>query len=177
MAFYHGSPKGGLTRLEPSPTKYFDKPSQVCMTTLRPMALLYLIDHFEYTYGYDRQGHLIYEEYYPHALELLYRHKSGYLYECEEGDYASTAIPNERVSAAPVNIISCHPIADAYETLLNAEKCGEIMIRRYRALSEQDLQRIERFITDDILEKGLHQSDTPYSRYIRQYYPHIWEKT
>lgn len=48
--FYHGSPIGGLQTLRPAVTKYFGKPAQVCMTTLRPMALLYLIQNFEYTY-------------------------------------------------------------------------------------------------------------------------------
>ena len=48
---YHCSPTGGLTVLEPGVTKYFGKPRQVCLTASLPMALLYGVKHFEYTYG------------------------------------------------------------------------------------------------------------------------------
>lgn len=69
MPLYHDSPVGGLTELTPSRPRYFDKPARVCMTGLREMALFYLIDHFEYAYGFDREGRLCYDEYFPGALE------------------------------------------------------------------------------------------------------------
>ena len=39
---YHASPTAGLTVLRPSVTEFFGKPRQVCLTSLKPMALLYL---------------------------------------------------------------------------------------------------------------------------------------
>ena len=56
MIYYHASPTGGLQMLEPRKSPYFDKPTQVCLTSLRAMALFYLIRNYEYAYGYTRQG-------------------------------------------------------------------------------------------------------------------------
>ena len=56
MTYYHASPAGGLQMLEPRKSPYFDKPTQVCLTSLRAMALFYLIRNYEYAYGYTRQG-------------------------------------------------------------------------------------------------------------------------
>ena len=58
MELYHASPTAGLTVLRPSVTEFFGKPRQVCLTSLKPMALLYGIRHFEYTYGYTGEGKL-----------------------------------------------------------------------------------------------------------------------
>ena len=43
---YHGSPVSGLRELQPSVTKYFGKPRQVCLTASLPMALMYGAKHF-----------------------------------------------------------------------------------------------------------------------------------
>ena len=71
MELYHASPTAGLTVLRPSVTEFFGKPKQVCLTALKPMALLYGVRHFEYTYGYRKDGGLYYQEYFPGALEEL----------------------------------------------------------------------------------------------------------
>lgn len=68
MTLYHCSPTPGLKVLRPSVTQYFGKPRQVCLTASLPMALLYGIKHFEYAYGYTRDGRIYYEEYFPNAL-------------------------------------------------------------------------------------------------------------
>ena len=68
MAYYHCSPLAGLTSLRPGKPKTFDKPSRVYMTTLLPMALMYSISHYEYTYGYTQDGQIYFAEYFPNAL-------------------------------------------------------------------------------------------------------------
>lgn len=64
---YHGSPVPGLRELQPSVTKYFGKPRQVCLTASLPMALMYGAKHFEYTYGYTKDRQIYYEEYFPNG--------------------------------------------------------------------------------------------------------------
>ena len=90
MILYHCSPTPGLRALEPRVTPYFDKPRQLCLTELRPMALFYGIRHFEYTYGYTRAGELYYMEQFPGALAELYGGKSASLYLCEEREDLET---------------------------------------------------------------------------------------
>ena len=79
---YHCSPTAGLEVLQPSVTKYFGKPRQVCLTASVSMALFYGVKHFEYTYGYTREREIYYEEYFPGALEAIYRGRSASLYRC-----------------------------------------------------------------------------------------------
>ena len=114
MILYHCSPTPGLRVLEPRVTPYFDKPRQLCLTELRPMALFYGIRHFEYTYGYTRAGELYYMEQFPGALAELYGGKSASLYLCEEREgMETTAIPHERVTARPVSSLTTKTVASA----------------------------------------------------------------
>ena len=56
MTFYHCSPTPNLTRLVPRKPESFSKPAAVYLTTLLPMALMYGIRNYEYTYGYTQDG-------------------------------------------------------------------------------------------------------------------------
>lgn len=175
MELYHASPTAGLTVLMPSVTAYFGKPRQVCLAALKPMALLYGIKHFEYTYGYTKAGELCYEEYFPGALEELYRGKGASLYCCswQEG-MEKTQIPNEYVSAVPVPVEEEILIPDVYEALLEEERLGMIRIVRWPEVSEEARDRVRRMAMREILEAGLLGQDSPRARYMREKYPESW---
>lgn len=175
MELYHASPAAGLTVLRPSVTAYFGKPRQVCLTALKPMALLYGIKHFEYTYGYTRDGSLYYEEYFPGALEELYRGKSASLYRCawREG-MEKTQIPNEYVSAAAVPVEEESPVPDVYEALLEEERLGTMRIVRWPDVSEKSRRWIVNAEMEVILENKLLGTDTAMARYMREKYPESW---
>lgn len=49
------------------------------MTSSLPMALMYGIRNFEYSYGYTKDGKIYYEEYFPNALKELYKGKHASL--------------------------------------------------------------------------------------------------
>ncbi len=176
MELYHASPTPGLTVLKPSVTEYFGKPQQVCLTALRPMALLYGIKHFEYTYGYTKEKALYYEEYFPGALEELYRGKKASLYICSwrEG-MASTQIPNEYVSTDEVAVEEEIPVPDVCEALLEEERLGTVRIVRWPEMPERRRQWIVKAERETILEHQLLDRDTPMARYIREKYPESWE--
>ena len=128
MQLYHASTHGGLQVLEPRRSPFFEKPVQVCMTSLRAMALFYLIRNFEYAYGYDRQGRLYFADPFPDALKKLYSGKQGWVYTCESGDYEKTAIPNEYISRTPVRVIEAAFVPDAYAAFLEEERAGNILL-------------------------------------------------
>lgn len=175
MELYHASPAAGLTVLRPSVTAYFGKPRQVCLTALKAMALLYGIKHFEYTYGYARDGGLYYEEYFPGALEELYRGKSASLYRCAwREEMERTKIPNEYVSAAEVPVEEEIFIPDVCEALLEEERLGTMRIVRWAEVSEETRDRIRRTEMREILEAGLLGQDSPRARYMREKYPESW---
>ena len=82
IVLYHASPTKGLKELRPSVTIYFGKPKQMCLAALLPMALMYGVKHFEYPYGYTRDGQIHDEEYFPNAFRAVYGGKSASLYRC-----------------------------------------------------------------------------------------------
>ena len=173
MTFYHCSPVSGLKVLEPSKPESFDKPARVYMTTLLPMALMYSIRNYEYTYGYmDGQIHL--DEYFPNALEILYRGKSASLYLCDPESTESTRIPNEAISETAVPVISETFIPDACEALLEQERLGTLVIHRYHELSEGMLNWIRRVEADGIRKSYLLNSPGPMADYYREHYPESW---
>ena len=175
MAYYHCSPMAGLTVLEPRKPEAFDKPARVYLTTLLPMALMYAVRNYEYTYGYTKEGQIHLDEYFPNALEILYRGKSASLYLCDPESTGTTKIPNEAVSEKAVPIISETHIPDALEALLEQERLGALVIRRYHELPEKMLEWIRKAEADCIREYNLLNTPGPKADYYREHYPQSWE--
>lgn len=177
LTLYHASPVSRLGELRPSVTRYFDKPRQVCLTSCLPMALLYGVDHFEYPYGYTREGRICYEEYFPNALREVYGGKSASLYRCAwREDMETTQIPNEYVTLNPVPVLVETPVPDVYAALLEQEGLGALTIVRYQDMTERRLAWVREAEAQVILENDLlhvHQDD-PFARYLREYYPDSW---
>lgn len=174
MAYYHCSPTAGLTVLEPRKPKTFEKPARVYMTTLLPMALMYSIQNYEYTYGYTKEGQIYLDEYFPNELEILYRGKSASLYVCDPKSTESTKIPNEAVSEEAVPVIQEIHIPDAMEALLEQERLGTLIINRYHELSEKKLEWIRRAEADCIRKYNVLNAPGPMADYYREHYPESW---
>ena len=173
MAFYHCSPQRGLTVLEPRKPVSFDKPARVYMTTLLPMALMYSIQNYEYTYGY-RDGQIHLDEYFPNALEILYRGKSASLYICQPEQTETTKIPNEVMSEKPVSVVEEIFIPDALEALLEQQRLGNLLIRRYHELPERAYDWIRNAEADCIRKADLLHNPGPQADYYRTHYPESW---
>jgi len=155
MEYYHCSPTAGLRILEPRKPESFDKPSRVYMTTSLPMALMYGIRNFEYTYGYTKEGQIYFEEYFPNALEILYKGKSASLYLCAPEKTEATKIPNEVVCDTAVQVISVRMIPDVYEALLEQQKIGALVIRRHEEMSPKELAWIRNAEANEIRKRDL----------------------
>ncbi|MGN0980115.1 MAG: hypothetical protein ACI4PT_07270 [Candidatus Avoscillospira sp.] len=174
MIYYHCSPTAGLTVLEPRRPEAFDKPRRVYMTTSLPMALLYGVRNFEYTYGYTRDGRIYYEEYFQDALRILYRGKQASLYQCAPEQVETTRIPNEAVSQLPVPILRETPVPDVYEALLEQERLGALIIRRYEALPPRILDWIRQAEAGEIRQRDLLHTGGPMAAYMKRHYPESW---
>lgn len=174
MTYYHCSPTGGLTVLQPRKPAFSEKPERVYMTTLLPMALIYGVQNYEYTYGYTKEGQIFLDEYFPDALEVLYRGKSASLYECAPGCVERTKIPNEVTSEGEVSIISETVILDVLEALLEQEQQGTLVIRRYHELPEKTQAWIRKVEADSIRDSDLLHTPGAMADYYRTYYPESW---
>ena len=176
MTLYHGSPTPGLTLLKPKVTEYFGKPRQVCLTACLPMALLYGIRHYEYTYGYTGERQIYYEEYFPNALRELYQGKRASLYRCvRREDMEPTPIPNEYVTSLEVPVEEEQAIPDVYQALLEQERLGALRIVPWEEVSPARRAWILRAEAGEILERGLlDRPEDPFARYMREKYPDSW---
>ena len=174
MPYYHCSPTAGLTVLEPRKPETFEKPARVYMTTLLPMALMYSIQNYEYTYGYTKEGQIYLDEYFPNELEILYRGKSASLYVCDPKSTESTKIPNEAVSEEAVPVIQEIHIPDAMEALLEQERLGNLIIRKYHALPDGALEWIRKTQAEIIRKNDLIHIPGPMADYYRTHYPDSW---
>lgn len=175
MEFYHCSPTAGLAVLEPRKPEAFSKPRSVYMTTLLPMALMYGIRNYEYSYGYTKEGQIYFDEYFPNALEILYRGKCASLYLCDPVSTSTTKIPNEAISDEAVPVIRETYIPDVCEALLEQERLGTLVINRYQELSQRKLDWIRRVQADIIREKNILNDHGPMADYYRTHYPESWE--
>ena len=86
------------------------------------------------SYGFEPDGRLRFEEYYPGALEDTYRGVSGYIYFCREivpcGE-VDIRIPHAHITAQPAETCGCEQVPDALEALLRAEEAGQLVLVRY----------------------------------------------
>ena len=174
MIYYHCSPVSGIKCLEPQIPKLFDKPARVYMATLLPMALMYGVQNYEYTYGYTKEKKLIFEEYFPDELAVLYKGKSASLYVCQPESVETTRIPNEAVSDRPVPVLQEIQIPDVYEALLEQERTGNLIVRRHHELPAKMLDWIRKTETEIILEKDILHDQSAMADYYRTHYPDSW---
>lgn len=173
MTYYHCSPTSGLTVLEPRKPQFSEKPARVYMTTLLPMALMYGIRNYEYTYGYTKEGQIYLDEYFPDALNL-YKTKSASLYLCSPSSVSSTIIPNEAVSEEAVPILQEVLIPDVLDALLEQERLGALIIRRYHQLPEHGIRWIRNTQAQIIREENLLHTPGSKADYYRTHYPESW---
>ena len=149
---YHASPVGGLTVLTPHvsnhnrPLVYFSEKRENVLVYLSNAIEKYCREtSFVHTgrwqkwgpYGFDADGVLRLEEYYPNALEETYAGVSGYIYGAEPANATPVSdVPFAVTSEEAVAVVSCEFVPDAYEAILCAERAGLLRILRYPQTSE-----------------------------------------
>lgn len=163
--FYHASPVDGIEILEPNvsnhnePLLYFsDKRENVLVYLSNAVEKFCKETGFLHTgkwhkwasYGFDKNGIMQLDEYYPHALEDTYKGVSGYIYSADSlGETKDIQIPNAFATCCKVPVLDIEYIEDAYAEILKAEKDGLIKVRRYDELSDNMHAWIEQTIRNE----------------------------
>lgn len=79
------------------------------------------------------------------------------------------------VSPDSVPVLKEERIADVYQALLEQERLGALVIRRYSALPQDTKDWIRKVEADTIRQKHLLHTPGPMADYYRTYYPESWE--
>lgn len=185
--YYHASPVGGITELEPRisnhgvPLIYFSKKRENVLVYLCNAIEKYCRETgFAYDgrwqkwgpYGFDKDGVQRLEEYYPDALRKTYQGVSGYIYRAETVTDSGFAlqIPDAVTSSVPVPVSGVEFVPDAYEAILEAEARGLLRIVRYERMPEKMREWNRRTIPAEYE----HAADHPeYRHFLRGNFPHI----
>lgn len=166
MKWYHASPIKDLTTLEPRisnhgvPLVYLSKKRENVLVYLSNEVEKYCKETgFEHEgkwskwgpYGFDKNGILQLEEYYPNALEETYKGVAGYIYTAKDitdSGYC-IGIPDAGTSGIPVPVCSCEYVPDAYAEIIAAESNCLIKIVRYESQSQKKLEWIRKTVAQE----------------------------
>lgn len=167
MAYFHASQVKDIKILEPRISNH--NMPLIYFSDKRENVLVYLSNAIEKTckeenfphegiwhkwgpYGFEQDGRLRFEEYYPNALEDTYKGVSGYIYSCsqiEQNHELEIGIPNAYVSSSSVEVDACEYVKDAYEELIQAESNGLITILRYDEFIKKRGNWLQRVIKEE----------------------------
>lgn len=166
---YHASPVNNIKTLTPRISNH-GKPL-VYFSSKRENTLVYLSNAVEkcckengflhggiYTkwgsYGFNGDGILTLDEYYPNATEDTYKGVSGYVYSARENENTLPfgEIPFSFISEKETETIGKEFVPDAYEALLTAAGEGKIIITEYKDNSPAKLQWIEKTVKKEYEE-------------------------
>lgn len=181
MTFYHGSPIGGLNELQPFLSEH-GKP-YIYFATNPLVALLYAVKPVPkpfsfYPYGFDRNGNVIYSEYYENAFYDLYKGKVGYLYESDNLKSIDTLIQINcaYTSTEPIKVDRVTTIPDLYVFYNEQKEKGLFRVKHKNEISNKEMNFILDELRKDIEKSGLMRSSQhAMSVFIQKHFPTIWE--
>lgn len=177
MIYYHGSSTDGIRVLRPFLSNH-DRP-YVYLTHSEVLATLYAANPMTrpngwFSYWWDKDGQLYYDEYFDGQLEEIYRGKAGYIYLCQ-GEYpALPKMPWVHLSEADVPVTRCQLIPDLCERLLQYEAEGRLIIRRWRDRTPAGKVGVLNVVRNS-LQSTTGNSDTAeeYRSYIYAHFPEL----
>lgn len=174
--YFHASQIGKIKTLEPRisnhniPLIYFsDKRENVLVYLSNAVEKVCKEGRFTFdglwykwgSYGFEKDGRLRFEEYYPNALEDTYKGIGGYIYSFSKIDpypKLDIKIPNTFITAQKTTVDNCEFIPDAYNEMINAEANGLITILRYNEFISNIKRRewLKKTIIDEYRNNSAH---------------------
>ncbi|MDW7656905.1 MAG: DUF4111 domain-containing protein [Bacillota bacterium] len=168
--YYHGTTTPGITELKANPIVY--------LTPNRAYALFYIVDKNVnwVTCGIkDNDGKVHYDERFPNQLEKLYNGKSGYLYRCNDAEGLILGKSRDIVvSQSPVSVAGYEFIPDVFHEILNYEKAGAVVVKRYKNLTDTEKKDIFDMMLYYIYKLDLLAEKGTKADFIRESFPDAW---
>jgi len=167
--YYHGTTTAGITKLQADPIVY--------LTPIRTYALFYIIDKSInwFTCAVKEDGTVYYEERFPNQLKKLYSGKSGYIHKCNyKESFTSGKSRGIVVSRSPIDVIDFEFIPDVYQEILNYEKTGAVVVKRYEDLSDTEKEDVFDMMVNYIYKNNLLEAKGPKATFVRESFPDSW---
>ena len=157
MILYHGSRISSIEHLRPFSANH-EKP-YVYLTHSKVLAAIYACNPMNrpngfFTYWWNKEGILCYDEYFANQLESIYSGKKGYVYTCEGILPQLDRMPWVYLSEKSISVSGCTVIPDIYKQLLQYEQEGQLIIRRYKDASPK-----QREIWENVVKQSLANTD------------------
>lgn len=94
-----------------------------------------------YPYGFDKDGNVIYSEYFENAFYKIYKNKKGFLYECHDlnGVGNLTQINCAYTCTEPIEIDAVSDISDLHDYYMEQVKKDLFSIKPYSEISEKEI--------------------------------------
>lgn len=181
MTLYHGSPVGGLTELKPFLSEHGEP--YIYFATNPLVALLYAVKPVPkpfsfYPYGFNKEGSVVFSEYYENAFYDIYKNKKGWLYSC--------AAPQEVANPTQINYAyTCtkavkpdevSEIPDLYDFFMQEQKKGCFIVKPRREISEKEMVFVLSELKHDMDRYDLKNAPGhAMSVFIKEHFPSIWE--
>ena len=177
MFLYHGSYVPGIQDLRPFASNH-DKP-YVYLTHSKVLATVYAHNPMTrpngfFTYWWNRDGILCYDEYFENQMENIYAGQKGYVYVCQGSYPQLDKMPWVYLSEQSVPVEECLEITDIYTQLLQYEQEGLLIVRRWKDASEQ-----QRTIWKKVVQRSLNSVDREsiagmeYVQYVKAHFPDL----
>lgn len=181
MTLFHGSPITGLKILKPFVSEHEE--AYVYFSENPVVALLYAARPMEkpfswYPYGFNKDGEVIYSEYYPGAFMDVYKNKSGCLYKYRNlhGKENPTTIKGVCVFKEPVVVDGAELIADLAEKFAEFENRGMFHVKKFNDIAKKERDFIESYLLSLMRKHDLPgHPEFSASRFLRIHFPWVWE--
>lgn len=186
MVFYHGTQKQSIDVLNPFfSTQNTIKKSVIYLTPNPELALFYIWNRsYKWvTFEENEDGKVVYTEWYENQLYEFYNQVSGSVYECDGNnpDIYLTHVKGVYNSEKPITPVRERVIPNVYESILEEEKKGSVVMKKYAALSPEEREKIEENTIRAIhMQKLLIPNEENRNgelvEFVKQKFPVAWEK-
>ena len=180
MKLYHGSNIGNIDVLNPVLSNR-GKP-YVYLTDNKVLATLYAHNPIErpggfFTYRFDKEGRLHYDEYFDNQLEVMYGRIGGYIYTIDRNEEELSKLEKMSwvyISEGEVKPDMVEYVEDIYQAMLQYEKNGDIIVHRYCDMDEATKEKWLNVVRRDIEDKELQERpESSYARFLHKHFPDL----
>ena len=185
MILYHGTQIQNIKQLKPFSTKgnAISKPV-ICFTPNYCTALLYIWNRsYKWvSFSENEDNKVVFIEHFDNMLFDFYNNIKGSIYECGEDNnaIAPTHMKGVFTSDIPVKVEKETQIDNVYDEIVKQESLGNIIVKRYNQLSDDEKNKIFKQIVRAIhMQKLLLPSDNlsqkDQSNFIKTHFPKAWD--